>query len=429
MITLIEARNYRCLRSVSQPLGPFQLLVGPNATGKSTFFDVVRFLSRLTTDGLEAAISERTANVFDLFWKRDGNGFELAVEAAMPAEAKKSLPAGFDAFRYEVAIAVSADTNESIISAERGFLKKTAQGSSCEADAERRPSITTTVKWLFPPCDESQSMRMVLAKGGKSTGSPPRDIKFLSDVFVNETGAEHMMFGFQLGPRKSALGSLPEDESKFPVATWFKGLLAKKLTPYELDGRRLRSTSRPAQGQGLQSDAANLPWVVADFREKQPSAFRDWIAHLQIALPDLAGIDTVLREDDRHRYLMLEYDDGLRVPSWIVSEGTLRLFALTLPAYLKDWHGVLLVEEPENGLHPLAIETAYQSLSSVYDAQVLMATHSSLLVGLAKSSEVLCFSKDEEGATTIVSGDRHPRLVDWHGEVDLGTLFASGVLG
>jgi predicted ATPase len=104
VITLIEARNYRCLRSVSQPLGPFQLLIGPNATGKSTLLDVVKFLSRLTTDGLQAAIAERSANVFDLIWQRGGDGFELAVEAVIPEETRKSLSSGFDTFRYEAAI-------------------------------------------------------------------------------------------------------------------------------------------------------------------------------------------------------------------------------------------------------------------------------------------------------------------------------------
>ena len=39
------------------------------------------------------------------------------------------------------------------------------------------------------------------------------------------------------------------------------------------------------------------------------------------------------------------------------------------------------------------------------------------------------FGKTEEGATDIVRGDEHPELSDWHGETDLGTLFASGVLG
>ena len=42
---------------------------------------------------------------------------------------------------------------------------------------------------------------------------------------------------------------------------------------------------------------------------------------------------------------------------------------------------------------------------------------------------MLCFAKTAEGAVDIVTGREHPRLKDWHGEVDLGTLFASGVLG
>ena len=430
MITLIEARNYRCLRSVSQPLGPFQLLVGPNATGKLTLLDVPRFLSRLTTDGLPAAISERSANVYDLFWQRSGEGFELAVEVAIPEETRKSHSSGFDTLRYEVAIAVSADTNESIISAERGFLKKSADSCLGDADAGERRSVVTPLDEIIAFSDASRCTRLVLTKGGESNGPLSPHIQLSGDVFFDETDVElDAPLRFHLGERKSALGNLPEDESRFPAATWFKQFLSKELTPYQLDSKQLHAASPFGLNKALLPNAANLPWVIADFKETQPAAFRDWVAHLQVALPDLANIRAVLREDDRHRYLMLEYGGGLRVPSWFVSEGTLRLIALTLPAYLKDWRGTLLIEEPENGLHPLAIEMAYQSLSSVYDAQVLMATHSPLLVGLAKPSEVLCFTKDTEGATQIVSGDCHPRLADWQGEVDLGTLFASGVLG
>ncbi len=62
MITRIEALNYRCLRYVRQDLGPFHVLVGPNASGKTTFLDVVAFLGRLVTDGPEAAVVERSEN-------------------------------------------------------------------------------------------------------------------------------------------------------------------------------------------------------------------------------------------------------------------------------------------------------------------------------------------------------------------------------
>jgi hypothetical protein len=44
-------------------------------------------------------------------------------------------------------------------------------------------------------------------------------------------------------------------------------------------------------------------------------------------------------------------------------------------------------------------------------------------------NDVLCFAKDDKGATDIVLGSEHPKLQDWHGEANLGTLLASGVLG
>ena len=51
MITLVDgALNYRCLRYVSRPLQPFHVLVGPNASGKTTFLDVVGFLQDLLSE-------------------------------------------------------------------------------------------------------------------------------------------------------------------------------------------------------------------------------------------------------------------------------------------------------------------------------------------------------------------------------------------
>jgi len=57
MLAQIEALSYRCLRYVRQPLAPFQVLIGPNASGKSTFLDVVAFLADVVQEkeGVAAA--------------------------------------------------------------------------------------------------------------------------------------------------------------------------------------------------------------------------------------------------------------------------------------------------------------------------------------------------------------------------------------
>jgi predicted ATPase len=229
--------------------------------------------------------------------------------------------------------------------------------------------------------------------------------------------------------KRSLIGKVAPDLVGFPFGTWLAQLLKEGVRHIVLDPDQLRRPSPPGKTSGFKPDGSNLPWAVAHLEGKSPERHKEWIRHLQTALPDLTSVTTIDRPEDRHRYLSLEYRDGLKVPSWMASDGTLRLLALTLPSYLEDFEGIYLVEEPENGIHPVAIETMYQSLSSVYDAQVLLATHSPVILGITDLEDVLCFRKDDAGATGTVVGTEHPELRDWHGEVNLGTLFASGVLG
>lgn len=90
---------------------------------------------------------------------------------------------------------------------------------------------------------------------------------------------------------------------------------------------------------------------------------------------------------------------------------------------------MLLIEEPENGIHPRAIESVVQSLQSVYDGQVFVATHSTLVLSQIRDEDLLCFAKDDEGAVDIVRGNDHPKLANWRATLNLGDLLAAGVLG
>jgi predicted ATPase len=420
MFRKIEALDFRCLQYVCQPLGPFHVLVGPNASGKTTFLDVIGFLGQLVADGLDAAVGERTGNFQDLTWQRSRSRFELAVEINIPAEKRSQLTnQTYDAVRYEVAIG-NDPNHEIVILWEKLLLITTNETTS----VPRQPT-------LFPePFDPPESIRTERSLKGTRTvinKVPGGNDNFYSEVY-GESG-KGWAPAFKLGPRKSALGNLPEDESKFPVATWFKQLLTTGVQQFVLNSTRIKRASPPGQVRGFNPDGSNLPWVLESLKLKDPGRFGDWIAHIRTALPDVEDIRTVERPDDRHRYLVICYKGGPEVPSWMASDGTLRLLALTIPAYLPSFSGVYLIEEPENGIHPRAVETIFQALSSVYDAQILMATHSPIVLSIVDPSQVLCFAKREAGATAIVRGSDHPALKDWQGKTDLSTLFAAGVLG
>lgn len=421
MITLVEALNFRCLRYVRRPLGPFNVLVGPNASGKTTLLDVVAFLGDLVAyGGPNRAVEKRTYDFRDLTWGRSGGRFELAVEARIPDDRRRTLPNNgirFDTVRYEVAVGADPETGEVGLLAENVLLKLSeAHEPQTKLQFPDPPPAPASLMTKRP-----RGVRRVVSKaeGGNDN--------FYSEVLP--ASGKGYFPSIKLGPSRSALASLPADISRFPVATWFSELLAHGIQKFVLNNLRLRRASKPGQGPLFLPDGSNLPWMIAEL-ETHRDRFEQWIEHIrQTALPDLVGIRTVEREDDRHCYLIVRYANGVEVPSWVLSDGTLRLLALTIVPYLSGFRGVYLIEEPENGIHPTAVEAIYQSLSSAYDAQVLVATHSPVILSLVDPDAVLCFAKTPDGATDIVGGAQHPALKDWRRVPDFGVLFASGVLG
>lgn len=422
MIQLVEALNYRCLRYIRQNLDPFHVLVGPNASGKTTFLDVFGFLGHLVSEGVEASVSARTQNFDDLLWGRTGDSFELAIEARIPDQRKTLLGDRFAAIRYEVRIGRNQPGSEIGIVEERAWLKP-ASGGPDQKPAQREffPTDPTPPRTILTGKARVGWQRVISkALGGNDN--------FYVEV-RGKAGGKGWFPSIRLGPRKSALANLPDDESRFPVATWLRSLLIEGIQTIMLNSLRLRQASPPGQGYRFKPDGSNLPWVVRHLEQHSNTNFKNWMAHVRTALPDIDTLHVIEREDDKHRYLAIRYKGGLLVPSWMASDGTLRLLCLTLPAYLPEVRAVYLIEEPENGIHPLAIETVLQSLSSVYDAQVLLATHSPVILSLVEPRNVLCFKKSHSGATDIVRGSDHPGLREWKGETNLGMLFAAGVLG
>jgi len=433
MITRIEALNYRCLRSVQQDLKPFQILVGANGSGKSSFLDVPVLMGDMVRDGLEPAISRRAPDYSYLFWLRSGDRFKVAIEAQVPEERRAALLAGIPQIdrysawryllekqppiscRYELSIGrVSNALDELCILEETVSLCLAALDPNVKAPVPSR-GWGIQEPAFFP--GNVVGDRLIVLFKRPPTGSGP------TDQFYAENGT--WAAPFNLGHRKSALANLPDDEGMFPVTTWFRRHLLAQTRRIVLDNEAIRAPSPRGSTDTLRPDGANLPWLI---EQMDPARRSQWLRHVQTVLPDLRDITTFLREEDNTRYVKLHYTNGAEVRSWLVSDGTLRLLALTLLPYLPSTKCVYLIEEPENTIHPTAIEAVLDSLRSVYDGQVIVATHSPVILGLADLGEVLCFSKADDGSTQVVPGKEHRVLRNWRGEVNLGVLFASGVL-
>ncbi|MCY3876912.1 MAG: ATP-binding protein [Rhodobacteraceae bacterium] len=409
----IQARGYRSLRHVDLRFdGNFNVLVGPNGSGKSTLLDAVAFLSDYIQQGLERAVGRRTRNFQDLVWGRPTKspGFELAFE----------FEVGDQELRYELSVEESGDGMRVV--AENGYLRRLTPGEFAKSAA-----ANSICKGVLAP---GRRQRQIF---GQKTD------KNIVWFRPGKNDRREIHFPRRLDDDWSAIGQLLVLRAFFPfrykdemdfsdVETIADAVARRSVQCIQLDSRKLRQASRPNgdDGRRLADDGSNLPRVLEEL-QSDPEEWGQWLDFVRLALPEIEDVRIVHREDDRHAYMMVRRA-GIEVPSWGVSEGTLRLFALTVIAHLRKFPLAYLLEEPENGIHPMAIEYVYQSLSTVSGAQVFIASHSPTLLRCVGIGQVLCFGHDPQKGTVIVPGNEHPRLKDWQHSVDDTVFWAADIL-
>jgi hypothetical protein len=101
------------------------------------------------------------------------------------------------------------------------------------------------------------------------------------------------------------------------------------------------------------------------------------------------------------KVLAVELKDGIEVRADAMSEGLLYFLGFAALREL-DPPSIFLVEEPENGLHPARIADVVRMLRHIAEdkdrpVQVIMATHSPLVINELRPDEVTIITRDATG--------------------------------
>ena len=112
-----------------------------------------------------------------------------------------------------------------------------------------------------------------------------------------------------------------------------------------------------------------------------------------------------------------------------ISDGTLR-YTLLMSILLNKQRGILIgLDEPEGRLHPDMINSVAEMLRRAsMNSQLIIATHSPLLLNAFTLEDVLVFEKEENNAT-IVKRYYEEDFEQYNGEILPGQLWLRGEIG
>lgn len=414
MITRLVVKNYRALRETQVSLGPFHVLVGPNGSGKSTFLDVLSFLRDcLNLDLREAVRKRRVGSLDELTFGGAGGPIEIQVEFDLGED----LPAK-KGFQFLYFLKIQADPALGVRVVHEQLITWPRESSA-------QDYAMTTGRYKLLGKDEKNGHDQYLIEGGPSSSR--------GNVGVSDLDPRRDEFAF--GVDYLALSKLPPDSERYPSAVAARALLTKQVNLLNFIPSTMAVPCPPLESEEFAVDGHNLARVAARILNPRPgnedfdptAAKAEWLDHLRLALPDLKDITWAQNPPDRAEYLQLTDRQGLVLPSWSLSEGTLRMLGLTLLPFLPRRSGIHLIEEPENAVHPHALEVIIGALRGIPRSQVMLTTHSPLVVDLVGKDPLLIFSK-KEGAVSIQTADQHSALKDWDGSHMLSSLFSAGYL-
>ena len=102
--------------------------------------------------------------------------------------------------------------------------------------------------------------------------------------------------------------------------------------------------------------------------------------------------------------LSFRLHDNTVIPASEVSQGLLVYFAFLCIVHRDDAPAVLLIEEPENGVHPLRLHEIVSLLRTLTErgVQILLTTHSPDLLNACKPEELLVFRRPRPDSGTEI---------------------------
>jgi predicted ATPase len=184
-----------------------------------------------------------------------------------------------------------------------------------------------------------------------------------------------------------------------------------------------------ADNRSLHPDAGNLAAVMLRLREADRGRYQRIVRTVKQVAPFFR--DFVLEPElapDRVRLRWLQQDSDTVLPADALSDGTLRFICAAVLLGQPELPGLIILDEPELGLHPFAIvQLAGMLRAASQESQVLLATQSVTLMNQFELDDLIVVER-RDGASVFERPDPD-RLGEWLADYSLGELWEKNMLG
>jgi predicted ATPase len=366
----LRIQTFKSYEDETIPLQSASFLVGPNGSGKTGILQAIEFFGALTRGTLREELEAREFEYKDLPWLR-GERQQFGFTAVLEWEGR---------------------TIEWLL----------------RFGARRNPGIHTEQVRLDDDEELMHRKERSMWRLDRTSGELERVKQTLTSSWLGAVDEE--------------------DEERFPelvaVADWARG-----VRPYvTLDPSVLRRASRRTS-DGLGPRGEDLAGFLRWLRDEHPQRFEQMQERVRARYKPLRGVILKTAGYGWFRVSVEERWGGesVRLLAPQVSDGLLRLIAISAMHELPDPPSVVMIDEIENGLHPHLVGTVVEMLEELArstEIQVVATSHSPIALNyVSDASHVLVVRRDRAGRSRVKQLDRTAGFARIGGRLDPGELW------
>jgi predicted ATPase len=372
MIERIVIENFKSFGDkVEIKLNKFNVLVGPNNSGKSNFLDALRFLSEIMNENINNALARRGSYKSVVFNGEENREIGFLINARVENSN----------IEYYLKIVWPANLKEEYLKLDGKDLIIVKNGKDLWW------SDMTNKYEEFPPYLSFSNSRL--------------------RYVVRTTG--HLL------------------QHRFREIRRF-GKILERIEVYNFDLQKLRQKVKIGKVTKLNSDGSNLTAVIHFLRNKDRETYQELEKLLKSAVPEIKYLETPPTEQGEANLEVVEENLDKRIDLSEISDGILWLLAHIYVLLFLEPHSLVCFEEPSSFIHPRILQFLVNMFKSV-DAQVIVTTHNPFFVNLVEPEDLIIFEKIE-GKTKCKRienpEEMKKRIIK---DIPLGEIWYSGEIG
>lgn len=386
-IKKIKISNFKSFKNIEIELDKFNVLIGANASGKSNFIQIFKFLRDVTNYGLDNAISMQ-GGVEYLRNINVGSSENFSLEVVSDLE--HQIPIARTEKEKEL---LWMKVHETITKFVIRFNKK---GAGFEIVEDKLTQKFNTVRLEIHKNGIKEKEKLGPGEIIISNVKGRIDVDSLKipeglpiekdDIFPPFLRQE------RLGPKTLLLESRP-----------FIGmpLIFSDISIYDFDPK-LPKKAIPITGKvELEEDGSNLTIVLKNILENKEKE-RKLSNLVKDLLPFVDDLDVEKFADKSLLFKLREtYAKKQYLPASLISDGTINITALIISLYFEE-KPLTVIEEPERNIHPYLISKVTEMMKDASkEKQIIVTTHNPEIVKHAGLEDILLISRDKDGFSVI----------------------------